>query len=166
MTTYKNEKDSFMQEKDTREKRPVKASLAVYQKRLELIEEQLDELYEHAIKGAIIVVEGKRDTKALRSLGLDGDFRLATHHPVVNFCEVLAKSGQTVILLTDWDRRGNLLASKIKKNLHSLGTNPDTRIRNNIISLVQKEIKDVESLPSYVEKLKIVTKNKDITDSF
>lgn len=155
-----------MQRRDSYSKRPLKAPFAVYQKRLELIEELLDELQELAMQDSIIVVEGKRDIIALKTLGLRGDFRLATHHALINFCEELAGSGQRIVILTDWDRRGNMLASKLVENLQSLDSNPETRIRDLIIGLVQKEIKDVESLPSYVRKLKEITNSADVTDSF
>lgn len=153
-----------MQRKRQYSKRSLKAPLEVYQKRLEMVEELLDQLQELITQDAIIVVEGKRDVAALNSLGLDGDFRLATHYSLINFSEGLAGMGRDIVILTDWDRRGNLLASKLVENLHSLGTDPETRIRDLMVSLVQKEIKDVESLPGYVRKLREITKANDATD--
>lgn len=155
-----------MQRRNKNSKKPLKAPFAVYQKRLEMIEELLDELQELAMQDSIIVVEGKRDILALKTLGLKGNFRLATHHSLINFCEKLAESGQRIVILTDWDRRGNMLASKLVENLQSLDSNPETRIRDLIIALVQKEIKDVESLPSYIRKLKNISKATDVMDSF
>ncbi|WP_340819443.1 toprim domain-containing protein [Methanolobus sp. WCC4] len=155
-----------MQRKRKYPKRLLKAPLEVYQKRLEMIEELLEQLQELIIQDSIIVVEGKRDVAALNALGLTGDFRLATHHSLMNFCEELAGTGQNIVILTDWDRRGNILASKIVEILQSLGTSPETRIRELVVSLVQKEIKDVESLPGYVGKLKEITRATDGTDPF
>ncbi|MDK2824832.1 MAG: hypothetical protein PWQ44_8 [Methanolobus sp.] len=146
-------------------KRYLKAPLIVYENRMEQMDKLLDELQDFVDKGSIIVVEGKRDVIALKSLGFHAEFRLATHYSIVNFCEDLAKTGKEIVILTDWDRRGNILADKLVKNLHSLGVNPDTRIRELIVSLVQKEIKDIESLPGYVEKLRKITKGTDTTDS-
>jgi 5S rRNA maturation endonuclease (ribonuclease M5) len=143
----------------------LKAPLAVYEKRMEQMDTLLDELQDFVDQDAIIVVEGKRDVIALKSLGIYGEFQLATHHSLVNFSEDLSKTGKQVVILTDWDRRGNILADKLVKNLQSLGSNPDTRIRDLIISLVQKEIKDIESLPGYVEKLREITKGTDIMDT-
>ncbi|MEZ5334776.1 MAG: hypothetical protein R2741_05855 [Methanolobus sp.] len=158
--------DDFMRRKRSYSKRTLKAPLEVYQKRLELMEELLDQLHELINQDSIIVVEGKRDIAALNSLGLQGDFYPSTHHSLVNFCEDLAKTGRGVVILTDWDRRGNMLASKLVDNLQSLGVSPETRIRDLIVSLVQKEIKDVESLPSYVQKLKRITKASSDHDPF
>jgi 5S rRNA maturation endonuclease (ribonuclease M5) len=144
----------------------LKAPLIVYEKRMEQMDKLLDELHDLARQGAIFVVEGKRDVIALKSLGIKADFRLATHHSLVNFSETLSETGKQIVILTDWDRRGNILADKLVKNLHSLGVNPDTRIRDLIVSLVQKEIKDIESLPGYVNKLKNITTGTDANDSF
>jgi Small primase-like proteins (Toprim domain) len=155
-----------MERRQPHSKRTLKAPLIVYEKRLEIIEELLAQLQELANQGSIIVVEGKRDIMALKSLGLNGEFRLATHHSLINFCEDISKSDQKAVILTDWDRRGNLLASKLVENLQSLGSNPETRLRDLIVSLVQKEIKDVESLPSYVRKLREITKATDVKDTF
>jgi 5S rRNA maturation endonuclease (ribonuclease M5) len=155
-----------MQRKRLYSKRSLKAPLLVYQKRLEMVEKLLDELQEFIRQDSIIVVEGKRDVAALNNLGLNGDFRLATHHSLINFCEELSRTGSDIIILTDWDRRGIMLASKLVENLQSLGITPETRIRDLIISLVQKEIKDVESLPGYVGKLKEITKATDANDPF
>ncbi|WMW24086.1 toprim domain-containing protein [Methanolobus sediminis] len=146
-------------------KRYLKAPLIVYEKRMEQMDKLLDELQDFVNQGSIIVVEGKRDVVALKSLGIRGEFRLATHHSLVNFCEELAKTGKQIVILTDWDRRGNILADKLVENLHALGVNPDTRIRDLVVSLVQKEIKDIESLPGYVGKLRQITTGTDATDS-
>ncbi|MDG6242963.1 MAG: toprim domain-containing protein [Methanolobus sp.] len=155
-----------MQKRSSHPARPLKAPMAVYQKRLEMAEELLSELQELADRDSIVVVEGKRDIAALKSLGLDGDLRPATHHPLMHFCEELSKTGKKVVILTDWDRRGDILASKLVENLQSLGSTPETRIRELIVSLVQKEIKDVESLPGYIGKLKNITKATDDNDPF
>jgi 5S rRNA maturation endonuclease (ribonuclease M5) len=155
-----------MQRRTSNPGRVLKAPLEVYQKRLEMAEELLNELQDLADRDSIIVVEGKRDIAALRSLGVNGDLRPSTHYPLMDFCEGLSITGKKVVILTDWDRRGDLLASKLVKNLQSLGSTPDTRIRGLIVSLVQKEIKDVESLPGYIGKLKKITKTTDVTDPF
>lgn len=146
-------------------KRNLKAPMAVYEKRMEQVDKLLDELQDFVNQDSIIVVEGKRDVIALKSLGINGKFRLATHHSLINFCEDMAKAGKKIVILTDWDRRGNILADKLVQNLQSLGNNPDTRIRDLIISLVQKEIKDIESLPGYVKKLRAITTGTDVRDT-
>ncbi len=123
-------------------------------KRLEKLEEIITELKELAQSGAIIVVEGKKDAKSLHDLGINGDIKLATHQPLLEFTELLSKSGKQIILLTDWDKKGSLVAGKIVKYLSVYGIMPDTNIRLKLKAISKKRIKDIESLNNYINKLR------------
>jgi 5S rRNA maturation endonuclease (ribonuclease M5) len=129
----------------------------IYRKRLERIEELLSELSEYSGRGAIIIVEGKRDILSLKRLGIDGNFELATRHSLFNFAERIAQLGSEAVILTDWDRRGNLLAIKLSGYFESFGLKPELEIRNKLRLISQKEIKDVESLYTYVSRLRLKT---------
>lgn len=133
------------------------ADLEIYRKRLERIEELLSELSEYSEGGAIIIVEGKRDVLSLKRLGIEGNFELATRHSLFNFSERIAQFGSQVVILTDWDRRGDLLALKLSGYFESYGLKPELEIRNKLRLISQKEIKDVESLYTYVSKLRLKT---------
>jgi 5S rRNA maturation endonuclease (ribonuclease M5) len=127
----------------------------IYRRKLERIEELLSELEEYSRKGAIIIVEGKRDILSLKKLGIEGNFELATRHSLFNFSEKIAGVGSEVIILTDWDRRGELLAVKLSEYFESFGLKPELQIRNKLRLISQKEIKDVESLYTYVSSLRL-----------
>ena len=114
-------------------------------------------MIERTQSGAAIVVEGKRDIIALKKLGIKGRIETSTHQPLIDFSEKLAQDTTNIIIMTDWDRRGDILAEKIRTYLQNIGVTPDLAIRKRISSLVKKEIKDVESLYSYVVKLKKIT---------
>jgi 5S rRNA maturation endonuclease (ribonuclease M5) len=129
----------------------------IYRKRLERIEELLAELSEYSERGAIIIVEGKRDILSLKRLGIEGNFELATRHSLFNFSERIAKLDREVIILTDWDRRGDLLAVKLSDYFGNFGLKPELQIRNKLRLICQKEIKDIESLYSYVSRLRLKT---------
>lgn len=129
----------------------------IYRKRLERIEEVLSELSEYSGKGAVIIVEGKRDVLSLQKLGIKGNFELATRHSLFNFSEKIASLGSEVVILTDWDRRGDLLAAKLSEYFESFGLKPELKIRNKLKLMSQKEIKDIESLYTYVSTLRIKT---------
>jgi 5S rRNA maturation endonuclease (ribonuclease M5) len=131
--------------------------LEIYRKRLERIEELLYELSEYTEKRAIIIVEGKRDVLSLKKLGIEGNFELATRYSLFNFSEKIAQLGSEVVILTDWDRRGDLLATKLSGYFESFGLKPELEIRNKLRLIVQKDIKDVESLYTYVSKLRLKT---------
>jgi 5S rRNA maturation endonuclease (ribonuclease M5) len=129
----------------------------IYRKRLERIEELLSELSEYSGRGAIIIVEGKRDVLSLKRLGIEGNFELATRNSLFNFSEEISRLGSEVVILTDWDRRGDILAIKLSGYFHSFGLKPELEIRNKLRLISQKEIKDIESLYTYVSRLKLKT---------
>ncbi|KKG13259.1 hypothetical protein EO98_05080 [Methanosarcina sp. 2.H.T.1A.6] len=131
--------------------------IEIYRKRLERIEELIAELTEHSERGAVIIVEGKRDIISMKRLGIEGSFELATHQSLFNFSERIAKLGCEVIILTDWDRRGDLLAVKLSEYFDNFGVKPELQIRNKLKLITQKEIKDVESLYTYISKLRSKT---------
>ena len=122
--------------------------------RLEKLEELILELQDMSDAGAIIVVEGRRDVESLRSLGINGDIKLSSQQPLLNFTEVLSRCGKDIVILTDWDRKGGMAARKIIDYLNSYGIMPNTDIRARIGFLVKKRIKDIESLSRYIEKLR------------
>lgn len=122
--------------------------------RLEEIEELLKELQALADKGAIIIVEGRKDAESLRFLGIKGEIRLATQQPLLEFTELLSGTGKEIVLLTDWDKKGGIVARKLIQHLLVFGIMPNTDIRGRIRALVKKKIKDVESLNGYVNKLR------------
>lgn len=133
------------------------ADLEIYRKRLERIEELLSEISEYSSRGAIIIVEGKRDILSLKKLGIEGNFEIATRQSLFNLSERIAQLGNEVVILTDWDRRGDLLAIKLSGYFESFGLKPELEIRNKLRLISQKEIKDIESLYTYVSRLRLKT---------
>ena len=121
---------------------------------LEALEELLAALLEASGGGAAIIVEGRRDELALRSLGLPGPVIMASRRPALDLAEDAARSFSKIILLTDWDDKGEEMAKNIERHLRSLGSRPDGEIRSRLKKLVRKEIKDVESLSPYVERMR------------
>lgn len=132
----------------------LKAPMFVYRKRLELMEELLEELLCFSTEGNIILVEGKRDLISLRQLGIKGRIELVTHHPLTETCERVAATGKEVVILTDWDRRGTILEKKIAEDLQHYGVKIKHQLRERVLSLVQKDIKDVESLYTHIQRLR------------
>jgi len=122
--------------------------------RLEMLEELILKLQALSDIGAIIVVEGRRDVDSLRSLGIKGDIKLSSQQPLLDFTELLSRSGKDIVLLTDWDRKGGIVARKIIDYLQAYGIIPNTDIRSRISFLVKKRIKDIESLSKYMGKLR------------
>ncbi|WNY25778.1 hypothetical protein [Methanolapillus millepedarum] len=120
---------------------------------LEVLEEILNAVNE-AASDSILVVEGRRDVFSLRNLGISGDIRPCAYEPLAAFCENIAETGKGVIILTDWDRRGGILASSLSEQFKNLDVKCDLMFREKILFYSKREIKDVESLYSYVGKLR------------
>ncbi|MFH0903561.1 MAG: toprim domain-containing protein [Methanobacteriota archaeon] len=122
--------------------------------RLEKLEELILELMNLSDTGVIIVVEGRKDVESLRSLGVNGVIKLSSQQPLLDFTEKLSRSGKDIVLLTDWDRKGGMVARKIIDYLHAYSIIPNMDIRARIGFLVKKRIKDIESLNRYIRKLR------------
>jgi 5S rRNA maturation endonuclease (ribonuclease M5) len=119
---------------------------------LDALEELLSSLLDASSQGAAVIVEGKRDELALRSLGLRGPMIMASRRSALDLAEDAARRFQKIVMLTDWDAKGDEMASNIDMHLRSMGVRAELDIRNKLKKLVKKEIKDVESLSLYMER--------------
>jgi 5S rRNA maturation endonuclease (ribonuclease M5) len=123
-------------------------------RRYELIERVLQDLMEMSDAGAVIVVEGRNDESALRNLGICGAIESPGGQSLLHFTDSLASNYDSVIVLTDWDRRGNQLSAQIVRYLQSHDVAIDTGMRSRLKKLVQKDIKDVQGLKRHIVKLR------------
>jgi len=123
-------------------------------KRLEKLEKAVEELIERS-DAEPVIVEGKRDVQAMREIGVEGIVKpVNTGIGIINFCEALSSEYDSFIILTDWDRKGGQIAHHLEIGFESVDVKYDTQIRALFAMLTKKDIKDVESLPSYLERLR------------
>jgi 5S rRNA maturation endonuclease (ribonuclease M5) len=102
-----------------------------------------------------VIVEGRRDVDALRLLGVTNNVvTLSKGVSLFTFCETISREWNSVVLLTDWDRKGGQLARRLKEGFEANGTKVNDSIRMNLVILSKKDIKDIESLPSFVERIR------------
>lgn len=122
--------------------------------RFERIQEVLEDLAERNER-APVVVEGERDVRALRALGLEGPI-VSLHQgiSVFHLCERLARDHEEVVILTDWDARGGQLSRLLREGLAANGVRYDGDLRARLAVLCRKEIKAVEDLHNLVERLR------------
>ena len=123
-------------------------------RRLSRIVEELSSCVE---QGMPILIEGKKDEKALMELGITGNIIKVSGSGLKLFeiAEIAAKSSSKVIILTDFDKKGDILAKKLSEDIQSLGSHPDLNIRRNIIKITRRYIKDIESLPKHMKQLEL-----------
>ncbi len=106
-----------------------------------------------------IIVEGKNDREALRRLGIGGEvFVVNGRHTLFQMCEDISREHKRVILLTDWDRKGGQICHTLSTGFAANGVRADEKIRTRLSSMSSGDIKDVESLPRLVEKLRTKVK--------
>ena len=91
-----------------------------------------------------ILVEGKRDVKALNKLGLLNVSSI--DKPIYLLIEDLARKNKEVIILTDFDPQGRKLYHKIKHELNRNGVKVNDRYRK---FLLRSKITHIEGLFTY-----------------
>ena len=120
----------------------------------ESLEELISSLVEASEEGAAIIVEGVRDERSLRDLGISGPIVRAARRPALEVAEEAARDYRDVVVLTDWDRAGEELARKMELHLQGTGAKVDLETRERLKRMVRREIKDVESLSRFVERVR------------
>ncbi len=117
--------------------------------RLREVFDDLQELNKHIP----VIVEGKKDASALRSIGLMGDIiTLHNGQDLYEFCDDVAQRHDRVVLLLDWDRKGEDLNRILSHNLKG-HWEEFSSFRELLKILCQKEIKDIEGIPALLRRL-------------
>lgn len=100
-----------------------------------------------------IIVEGKKDVSALRKIGMVGEIiTLHGGRGIYEFCEDIAGRFHRVILLTDWDSKGEHLYKSVSAHLSGMWEE-FSPFREIVKVLCQKDIKDIEGVPMLLERL-------------
>lgn len=119
--------------------------------------EILTRLAEESANGTPIVVEGKKDTETLRTLGIQGQIIMAKtggKNLLILVADIESLGKKEVILLLDFDRRGIQTTMHLKQDLEKAKIKPDTTYWRALSALLSKEVKDVEGLATFMETLK------------
>ena len=99
-----------------------------------------------------IIVEGVNDAKSLRRLGFSGPIiKMNQGRTLMALAEAISGDFNEVILLTDFDRKGEKLGATMQEYLVSLGTRVDRHLRDRLNSCLP--VKTVEEVPAAVERL-------------
>ena len=105
-------------------------------------------------KSYIIIVEGKNDANALKSLGFE---QVYTIHQTGMAIKVRAEEimkyvtkKDKICILTDLDKRGKQLYILLKQIFQELGAHLDSSLRS---SLIKSKLSHIESLPDFLERL-------------
>jgi 5S rRNA maturation endonuclease (ribonuclease M5) len=123
----------------------------------EKIEKVVAKLIAESQKGIPILVEGKKDAETLKLLGVEGQV-LTIKTGGKSFLDSVAEIEQSgvrrVILLLDFDRRGQEGTSRLVREFERLRIKVNVRFWGELKGLVGRDIQCIESLPSYLVTLK------------
>ncbi|HTT17267.1 MAG TPA: toprim domain-containing protein [Thermoplasmata archaeon] len=96
---------------------------------------------------AIVVVEGERDRRAIRSLGWDGAIVLVHRGQSLSAtAQRLLAPGAKIIVLTDWDEEGGHLAHRLRDFLEAERVELDLDYRRRLARILRGELTHVEGL--------------------
>jgi 5S rRNA maturation endonuclease (ribonuclease M5) len=115
-------------------------------KNKQIDEEQLDEVI-RGLEDKLIIVEGKMDKKALKTLGLK-DIIAINGRPLYEVAEVALSAKKQVVILTDFDTKGREIAKKLKYLLQRQGKSPNSELRWKVMTLGKNKIEDFGALNS------------------
>lgn len=130
----------------------------------EAIHEDLQRVLEDLIeknRQAPIIVEGEYDRRALAGLGVTGDIRVLNRgNSVLALCEAISREYREAIILTDWDVRGGRIARHLRDALTASGVRYDDELRARLTILCRKDIKDVESLHRFADRVETLAASR------
>ncbi|MEW6416668.1 MAG: toprim domain-containing protein [Nitrospirota bacterium] len=100
-----------------------------------------------------VIVEGRKDAAALRRLGLVGEIiTLHNGKSLYDFCTDITERFHRVIIMLDWDEKGESLNKAISKHLRGQWEEFSS-FRVLLRMLCQKDISDIEGIPKLIRRL-------------
>jgi 5S rRNA maturation endonuclease (ribonuclease M5) len=100
-------------------------------------------------KDSIVVVEGKRDTSALRKLGYSGNIcEFHSFKGLARFADSVS-CHKNLIVLFDGDRKGKYLTSRIISQLEHR-VKIDLSFKKKLVSITKGKVRHIEDLSKYV----------------
>jgi len=128
---------------------------ASLRRKLEEIERTISKMTSKSQVGVPIIVEGRKDEAALKTLRIPGEIICLKARKVgfYDFTTGLAHNSE-VTVLTDFDREGARLAAKLTDELTHMKVKVNLTTWKKLKALCRPEIRTVEELASYLERLR------------
>jgi|GEM_PF-305178 len=105
-------------------------------------------------EGTVVVVEGERDRRSLRRLGITGTVALVHRGDSMSGTAArLAQRSRHVIVLTDWDNAGGQFARRLKGFLEAEPLTFDLEYRRRLARILRGELVHVEGLHGWARRL-------------
>ncbi|MBL7055088.1 toprim domain-containing protein [Candidatus Woesearchaeota archaeon] len=113
-------------------------------KNIEKLNEEISKLKQ---SGNLIIVEGKKDSIALKKLGFKNIAELSKK-PLFQIIEDISSKNKECVILTDFDKKGKQLYKKLNSGLSTLGVKVDNRFRKFLQN--NTRLSHIEGLDSYL----------------
>ena len=94
-----------------------------------------------------VIVEGKKDKLALQDLGVKSIYTLS-RKPIYAIAEEISSNSKECIILTDLDKKGKLLFSKLSHDLQRMGVKINNKFRNYLYK--ETKISNIECLNKFI----------------
>jgi len=105
-------------------------------------------------KGVPIIVEGLNDLHALSELDIVGQV-ICIKNSGKNFADLLDSiQSRNIIVFVDFDKTGIDLVKKTVAYFERRKVNVNLNFWRRMRAVIRRNVKDVEGIPSYLEKLK------------
>jgi len=107
----------------------------------------LDDFIEKLKQVKLIIVEGKKDKAALEKFGIKNIFVL--NGPLYKNIEDISYKYKEVVILTDLDKEGRKLFSRLNSRLQERGIKVDNSFREFLFK--ETKLRQIEGIDSYIE---------------
>ncbi|MBS7623999.1 toprim domain-containing protein [Candidatus Bathyarchaeota archaeon] len=127
------------------------------ERKLEKISYVIERLKSEISVDALLVVEGEKDIKALRDMGIACNIVAvkSSGKSVPDIIdEIISTGSKEIILLMDFDRRGKELTKRLVESLEAARIKVDISFWKEIYSILNNDVKDIEGLAAYIRTLK------------
>ncbi|MBS3132280.1 toprim domain-containing protein [Candidatus Woesearchaeota archaeon] len=98
----------------------------------------------------LVIVEGKKDKKALEKFGIFNIITLSKQ-PLYHVIEEVASNSRECIILTDLDSKGKELYGKLNSGLQQFGIKVDNTFREFLFK--ETKLRQIEGLISYLSAM-------------
>ena len=112
---------------------------------VERIERTLEKIREIASEGIPILVEGKKDEEVLRTLGVEGRIIKVSQQSLNTLIDQLYGC-RRVLILTDFDEKGEKIAKTLSSLLEIEGTIPLYEMRNELKHALAGQVSCIEGI--------------------
>ncbi|MBW2992384.1 toprim domain-containing protein [Candidatus Woesearchaeota archaeon] len=117
----------------------------------EIIEDLLKHLEKIKEENTLIIVEGHKDKKSLEALGFSPNRIIPlARRALFKVVEQIIIKEKRVIILTDLDKTGKRLYSRLRTDLTQRGVYIDNKLRNFLFR--HTKLRQIEGLKNYIER--------------